>query len=254
MSPAGGEKVGLGGNDGGSAIGRGTGSGSSVNNTGPGAAKSGTGRGAESNAHGGISSANGPGGAGNVTSGTPAVPGVDISGGSGVVTLPSFGSDPNGTDPVNGAPGRSSVKPQSQTLGVTIVATAGSGGAFEPYRKLLHGENYTTYLDTSIGTVVMEFADESTNAHPFGGTLSAPAAMRTDLPDGLPRARMVVTCTLDASGNVRNPRVLEAGPASMTAKVLAALRSWKFQPATRNNQPVEVTAILGFGIDTNDRF
>jgi TonB family protein len=253
MSPAGGDKVGLGGNGGGSAIGRGTGSGSSVNNTGPGAAKSGNGRGSENIAHGGISSASGPGGAGNVTSGTPAVPGVDISGGSGVVTLPSFGSDPNGTDPTSAAV-RSTVKSQPQTLGVTIVATAGSGGAFEPYKKLLHGENYTTYLDTSVGTVVMEFADESTNAHPFGGTLSAPAAVRTDLPNGLPRARMVVTCTLDASGNVRNPRVLEAGPATMTAKVLAALRGWKFQPAMRNNQPIEVTAILGFGIDTNDRF
>ena len=65
---------------------------------------------------------------------------------------------------------------------------------------------------------------------------------------------MVVTCTLDASGNVKNLRVLEPGPATMTAKVVAALRSWKFQPAMRNNQPVEVTAILGFGIDTNDRF
>jgi outer membrane biosynthesis protein TonB len=49
-------------------------------------------------------------------------------------------------------------------------------------------------------------------------------------------------------------RVLEAGPAEMTAKVIAALRSWKFQPALRGNQPVEVTAILGFGIDTSDRF
>ena len=70
----------------------------------------------------------------------------------------------------------------------------------------------------------------------------------------LPRARMVVTCALDASGNLKNVRVLEAGPADMTAKVLAALRSWKFQPAMRGDQPVEVTAILGFGIDTNDRF
>jgi outer membrane biosynthesis protein TonB len=40
----------------------------------------------------------------------------------------------------------------------------------------------------------------------------------------------------------------------MTAKILAALRSWKFQPAMRGTQPVAVTAILGFGIDTNDRF
>ena len=65
---------------------------------------------------------------------------------------------------------------------------------------------------------------------------------------------MVVTCTLDASGNLKNIRVLEAGSAPMTATVIAALRGWKFQPAMRGTQPVEVTAILGFGIDTNDRF
>jgi len=40
----------------------------------------------------------------------------------------------------------------------------------------------------------------------------------------------------------------------MTAKILAALPTWKFQPAMRNNQPVEVTAILGFSINTDDRF
>jgi TonB family protein len=48
----------------------------------------------------------------------------------------------------------------------------------------------------------------------------------------------VVTCILDASGNLKGIRVLEAGPADMTAKVLAALRSWKFQPAMRGDQPV----------------
>jgi TonB family protein len=100
----------------------------------------------------------------------------------------------------------------------------------------------------------MEFADEGASNHPFGGTLAAPVAMRTDLASGLPHARLVVSCILDASGNLKNVRVLEAGPAELTAKILAALRSWKFQPAMRGSQPVEVTAILGFGIDTNDRY
>lgn len=186
-----------------------------------------------------------------MASGNPPVRGVDISGGSSIVTLPGFGSDPAPSDP--SAPGRSSLKPR-QELGVTVVATASSGGAFEPYKNLLRGEKYTTYFDTSVGTVVMEFADESTTAHPFGGTLTAPTALRTDLAQGLPRARMVIAGTLDAAGNLSNIRVLEPGPASMTAKVLAALRSWKFQPAMRNNQPIAVTAILGFGINTDDRF
>jgi hypothetical protein len=36
----------------------------------------------------------------------------------------------------------------------------------------------------------------------------------------------------------------------MTAKVVAALREWKFSPAMRGSQPVEVNVILGFDIDT----
>jgi len=252
MSPSGGDKPGLGGSGGGSGIGRGNGPGSGLSGEGAGAGKSGAGRGSDPNTRGGISPNPGPGGAGNAPSGTPAVPGVSVSGGSSVVTLPSFGSD---TDPAVDPTGKkhTSLK-QHQTLGVTVVATASSGGAFEPYKNLLRGEKYTTYLDTSLGTVVMEFADESAAGHPYGGTLSGPQSIRTVLPDGLPRARLVLSCTLDAAGNLRNVRVLEPGPADMTAKIVAAMRSWKFQPALRGDQPVEVTAILGFGIDTNDRF
>jgi TonB family protein len=252
MSPSGGDKPGLGGPGGGTSIGHGNGPGSGMNGAGTGAGKSGAEHGSDPSARGGISPSAGPGGAGNVPSGTPAVRGIDISGGTSEVTLPAFGSDPSGSDPQ--APGHSPVKQQRQALGVTIVATASSGGAFEPYKNLLKGEKYTTYFDTSLGTVVMEFADEVATGHPYGATLTAPTAIRTELTEGLPRARMVVTCALDASGNLKNIRVLEAGPANMTAKVLAALRSWKFQPAMRGDQPVEVTAILGFGIDTNDRF
>jgi TonB family protein len=252
MSPSGGEKPGLGGAGGGTSIGRGNGPGSGMTGPGSGAGKSDSGHGSDPSAHGGISPSPGPGGAGNAPAGTPAVRGVDISGGTSQVTIPAFGSDPSGSDPQ--APAHSRVNQQRQALGVTIVATASSGGAFEPYKNLLRGEKYTSYFDTSLGTVVMEFADELATSHTYDSTLAAPTAIRTDLADGLPRARMVVTCTLDASGNLKNVRVLEAGPADMTAKIMAALHSWKFQPAMRGNQPVEVTAILGFGIDTNDRF
>ena len=97
----------------------------------------------------------------------------------------------------------------------------------------------------------MEYSEESVKGR---GVLTPPQPIRTTLPEGLPRGRMVVICTLDASGNLKNLRVLDPGPAEMTAKVLAALNSWKFRAALRGDQPVEVTAILGFGIDTNDRF
>jgi TonB family protein len=135
-----------------------------------------------------------------------------------------------------------------------VAGTATSGGAFEPYKNLLHGEKATTYVDTNVGTVVIEYADYAAAEHSFRGALSPPKAIRVDIPADTPHARMVLACTLDSAGNLSNIRVLEPGPATMTAKVLAALRRWKFQPAMRNDQPVAVTAILGFGINTDDRF
>jgi hypothetical protein len=261
MSPAGGNKPGVGGFGGGTGIGQGTGPGSGLAaETSPesatekiaensGAGKTGSGRGSDVNARGGISPTPGPGGAGSVPTGSPAVPGVAVRGGSTttVITLPSFAD----TGSAPSVPGRSSIR-QQQGPAITIVATSRSGGAFDFYGKL-PGDNYTVYVDTPIGTAVMQFAEVNPAAHTQAGALTGPQGIRTTLPADLPHARVVVKCTLDASGNLRNLQVLEPGPAAMTAKIVAALPSWKFRPAMRGVQPVEVNAILGFNIDTNDR-
>jgi hypothetical protein len=251
LSPSGGDKPGLGGGGTGASIGRGDGPGSGMNGSGPGTGKTGPSVGSDTTAHGGISPSPGPGGAGNAASGTPPVPGVAVSGGTNIVTLPSFGDDPSTTQPTT--PGHTPAK-QRQAFAVDVVGTATSGGAFEPYKNLLHGEKHTTYFDTAAGQVVVEYADEASANRPGAGNLTPPQPIRTEVPDGLSHVRMVIACSFDATGNIRNVRVLETGPAVVTAKVVAALRAWKFQPAMRGNQPVEVTAILGFGIDTNDRF
>jgi hypothetical protein len=248
MSPSGGDEPGLGGSGGGTGVGHGDGSGSGLTGEGSGAGKTGSGRGSDPNARAGISPTPGPGGAGTATTGAPAVPGVDVRGGSTttVVNLPSFGSE--GNDP--SLPGRTSVKKQEGPA-ITIVATSRSGGAFDFYGKL-PGDNYSVYVDTAIGTVVMQFAE--VNPAPRGqGTIVGPQGVRTDLPPNLPRDRVVIKCRLDASGNLRDLQVLEPGPAATTIKIVTALRSWKFRPAMRGQQPVEVNAILGFNIDTNDR-
>jgi hypothetical protein len=249
LSPSGGDKPGLGGGGGGSSIGTGSGSGSGLKGEGSGAGKTGAGHGADPSARGGISPSAGSGGAGNAPGGNPAVPGVSINGGSTIVTLPSFGSD---TATPNSPAGHTTSK-QTHDLNVTIVATATSGGAFEPYKNLLHGQTYTRYLDTSLGQVVMEFADASPDRSGMAN-VSAPEPIRMTLPADLQRARLVIACTLDASGNLHVTRVLEPGPATLTSQVTTALRGWKFQPAMRGDQPIPVTAILGFGIDTNDRY
>ena len=249
MSPSGGDKAGLGGSGGGSGIGRGDGPGSGFSGPGSGAGKEGSGPGSDPMARGGISPYPGPGGAGTGTSGTPAMPGVSVKGGNNVVTLPSFGSGGSQSAAV-----RSNTHPVNKGPDITIVATSRSGGAFNFYGALKGDKVYTIYIETSLGTAVMQFADPASAAHGYAEDLTAPQPMRADLPAGLPKARLVIGCVLDRSGLLRSPKVLEPASAVMTSKVLAALNGWKFRPALRGDQPIEVNAILGFNIDTNDVF
>jgi hypothetical protein len=247
MSPAGGGQPGLGGTGGGTGIGRGDGPGSGLNGTGPGTAKEGTGRGVDPNARGGISPQPGPGGAGTGTSGQPAIPMVSVQGGN-TVTMPSFGS--GGNDP--SVPGRSgSGSGDRRPLDVTVEATASAGGAFNNYRQVKADKTYTKYIDTSGGRVSMEYFDPSSAMHPYTDKLIGPDPIRAPLPTGLGRSRLIITCILDTSGILKNMRVLEGGSPDMTPKIIAALTTWKFRPAFRGDTPVEVTAYLGFNINTD---
>jgi hypothetical protein len=251
MSPSGGDKAGLGGSGGGAGIGRGAGPGSGLSGEGSGAAKAdatkdGTGRGSETIARGGISPYPGPGGAGSGTGGKPPMPGVSVSGGSNIVTLPSFGADGGGPNIV----ARSSVGKDQQGPGITVVGSARSGGAFNYYGMLKGDKVYTTYFYTALGTASFQYADPSSTTHPYAEDLVDPRLMRSDLPANMKPSRLVIACLLDRTGTLRNLRVLESASGETTAKVLVALANWKFSPVFRGDQPIEVSAILGFNIDT----
>jgi hypothetical protein len=244
MSPTG-SKPGVGGSGGGNGIGRGTGSGSGLEGEGTGAAKTGTGRGAEVAAKGGISPYPGSGGAGTGRMATSPAPGIAVSGGN-TITLPSFGGDGNAP---NGS-GRSGALAGKHGPGITIEATPHSGGAFNFYGALKGDKVYTIYIETSFGPAVLQYADPTSAVRSYSQELSAPEPMRAEIPAGLPHSRVVIACILDRAGMLRNLHLLEAGSKEIDAKILAALPSWKFRPAQRGNQPVEVNAILGFNIDT----
>lgn len=247
MSPTGTAKTGLGGSGGGNGIGRGNGPGSGMQGESSGAGKEGTGRGSDPTARAGISPYPGSGGAGSGTNGSPAMPGVSVQGGTTTITLPSFGA-PNGDSPSNG-PGHSSANNHSGS-GFTIEATPRSGGVFAYYGLLKGDRNYSIYIDTSIGRAVMQYADASSVAHPSTQPLTAPEPMRKELPANLRPSRVIIACILDKSGTLKDVKVLEPGAAETTSQILVALQSWKFRPAFRGNDPVEVNAILGFGVDT----
>jgi hypothetical protein len=249
MSPNGTGTSGLGGSGGGAGIGHGSGGpGSGLGGEGSGAGREGTGHGSDPSAHGGISPYPGPGGSGT-GSNSPAMAGVSVEGGTTTVTLPSFGA-PGGDAPENG-PGRSSLD-KRRGSGITIEATPRSGGVFAYYGVLKGDRNYSIYIETSIGTAVMEYADPASATHPTSEALDAPQPLHKELPAALRSTRIVVACILNREGILKDLRVLDQGNANseMRAKILTALQTWKFQPAVRGNEPVEVDAILGFGVDT----
>jgi hypothetical protein len=248
LSPAGGKEPGLGGGGGGEGIGHGNGPGSGLSGEGPGGGHTGSGKGADPSAKGGISQYPGPGGAGSGASGQPAMPGVSVQGGSTTVNLPSFGGG-NGNEP--NPPGRSGIANNGHDFDVTVVGTSRSGGAFNNYHLQKGAKTYTRWFETPAGTVSMEYWDTAPPPGTYGEELEAPQPMRVDLPKGLGSSRLVIFCILDRSGILKDLRISEAGAPEMAAKILAALPSWKFRPAFRGNEPVDVTAILGFNIDTS---
>ena len=246
LSPAGGLKPGLGGPGGGTGIAQGEGSGAGIKGQGSGAANSGDGPGADLNARNGISPFPGAGGAGTGNISKPAMPGVSVHGGSNIITLPSFGS--NGDPPPN--PARSAMVAENAGPDITVVGTSRSGGAFNFYGTLKGDKVYTIYIDTSLGTAVLEYADPTSVTHLYAQDLTAPMPIRSHLPADLQPSRLVIACTLDRFGVLHKMRVLQTDSHEISAKMMAALTLWKFRPAFRGNEPVEVNAILGFNVDT----
>jgi hypothetical protein len=175
------------------------------------------------------------------------MPGVSVQGGTTTVTLPSFGAP--GGDASAGGPGRSSANGHKGS-GLTVVATSRSGGVFNYYGVLKGDRVYSIYMETSLGTAVMQYADAASAAHPYSEDLAAPEPMRKDLPEGLRPTHVVFACILDRSGVLRDLKVLEPGAPETTSKILAVLPSWKFRPAFHGEEPVEVNVIIGFGVDT----
>ncbi|HXX27556.1 MAG TPA: energy transducer TonB [Terriglobales bacterium] len=246
LSPQGGTKPGLGGPGTGTDIARGAGSGAAMKGGGTGATESGSGTGGDLTAHNSISPYPGEGGAGTGAVSKPPMPGVSVHGGN-TVTLPSFGA--GGNDP--SLPSRSPKMKPGDGPDITVVGSPRSGGAFGLYDALKGDKVYSIYIDTTLGMAVMEYSDPTSANHPYADDLVPPQPLRANLPAHLKLSRLVISCVLDSSGSLKNTQVREqTGSSEITRQILAALSSWKFHPAYRGDQPVPVTAYLGFDIDT----
>ncbi len=240
MSPKGDSPQGIGRAGAGSGIGRGDGPAAGHDGNGPGATTVGDGRGADLTARGGINHEPGPGGTGT-GAGQQATWGVTISG--GVVRLPSFGSGDAAEPPGRGP------EFSGQAPAVVVIASPRAGGALNPDLAPQGARVYTIYLATRLGTVVLQYADPDAAAT-FQADLVAPQPIRTDIPSGVEMTRAVMAGIIDRWGILRNLRILRADQPDVAAKLMEALRDWRFRPVLRRNSAIDVNAVVGFGITT----
>ena len=140
---------------------------------------------------------------------------------------------------------------KSEGPDITVVGSPSSGGVFDRYRQLKGDRVYSIYINTVLGTAVMEYSDPTSADHAYSDDLVAPQPVRANLPAHLKPSRLVISCVLDSDGYLKNAQVQEqTGSSAITSQILEALSSWKFRPAFRGTQPVKVTAFLGFDVDT----
>jgi protein TonB len=75
--------------------------------------------------------------------------------------------------------------------------------------------------------------EEVMPAIPLPGSFADPKVSRWELPGGL-QGDVIVEITIDDQGMVVNERLLQGMGHGIDEKVIAALRDWRFRPATRN--------------------
>jgi len=88
--------------------------------------------------------------------------------------------------------------------------------------------------------------DPSSASHLYADDLVAPQPVRANLPAHVKLFQLLIACVLDRSGSLKKVQLLEQTGSSN--QILAPLSSWKFRPAFRGDEPIEVTALLGFGV------
>ena len=234
LSAGGRDKSGLGGSGNGGGLARGSDPGSGLSGNYMGGGNAAAGKGSDPRANPDSSSRYpGRGGTGAGGSGPPPVPGVWVT----------IGNEPS--SPERWAGGEAPNK-----FPVSIECTSRACNLFASYGRLLGDSTYIFYMETAIGPAVMQYSDPASVSHPYRGRITDPEPISLPLPQGLAHVRMVFACLLDRTGVLRNIKVLEYGPPAITSQVKARLPSWKFVPAMLGNQPIEVSALLGFNIDT----
>jgi hypothetical protein len=241
----------------GSGTGTGTGTGSGLNGTGGGGTGNGTGTGTGSGPGRGEGTGTGTGTGSGSGSGTNPFPGISIVGGTG----------PTG---VVGGTKSSQPRPRgpTPTYGMTIVATASSGGGLRDYGIFRNEQVFTVYInmthsETPAPSWTLQYA---VLKKPNPGAISLSVSGAVQMSDHVvapypidkedPKfptevvARnegrlIVVYAEITSEGKTENIRIIQSPNPLLNPPLIEALSKWTFRAADKNGQPVAVKALLG---------
>ena len=90
--------------------------------------------------------------------------------------------------------------------------------------------------------------DKASDAvYELGDGVTAPKPIYTPNPEYVDKARkakingvVVLAMTVTAEGNVRDVTVIKSLDSGLDKQAIAAVRTWKFEPATKDGKPVAV--------------
>ena len=219
----------------------------------------GTGKGGGTGTGNGTGSGSGSGG--GPGPGTGAFPGITIQGGS------------SGTGAVDGKPSMRassiSIAP-SGAYGLTVVATASSGGGLPDFGVFSNERVYTVYLDMRktvadpapswvLQCALLRGAAGGSQNSSAGQQGFAPPFPIVKEPLNLPADRaqknlhrmIVVYAVVDSNGKLDQSSVKQSPDPELDKAVLEALSKWTFRPAELNGQAVAVRILLGIPISLN---
>ena len=244
----------------GSGSGSGTGSGNGINGTGGGGTGSGTGTGSGSGPGRGHGAGEGSGTGSGSGSGSGSGPftGISIAGGSGT------------SGAAKGTSTTHTVQPGPRpSYGLTIVATAASGGGLRDY-GIFHNESvFTVYIPmthspepapswtlqyallrrpggnaVTLASNASTFQMQDHIVPPFPIDKENPEFPEEIVARNLTRM-MVVYAEITDEGKISNPRIIQSPNPLLNQPLLETLKKWTFRPAEMNGQAVAVKALLG---------
>jgi len=248
----------------GTGTGSGTGSGSGINGTGGGGTGSGTGTGSGSGPGRGHGTGEGSGTGSGSGSGSGSGPftGISIAGGSGTSGASSKGA-------TSGQTAQPGPRP---SYGMTIVATAASGGGLRDYGIFRNESVLTVYIamthsprpapswtlqcallrrptgnssTVSLASNAGTFQMQDRLIAPFPIDKQNPQFPDEVVARNLSRL-MVVYAEISDEGKIANARIIQSPNPLLNQPLLEALAKWTFRPAEMSGQPVAVKALFGF--------